>query len=444
MINVELPYVPIYYQDEIFQDRTAIRCFRGGRGAGKDVLGTGETFLDIATWADEQRPEWLVPKIEVLYLGPTFSSVKNNWTWLKYFLEPIKKGFEQAGKKVVVREDEKLIVLPLHDGEAHIELMSLDNPGSILGRGVDLAIVTECDSIPNNIIDHYLFPMLNRPGRKGLSLFLGTTRCSDDSWWIKLCKDGERGVPGVKTWHYTSLDNPHADKDKIMLQASVVSDYVFQTEYMAEYVGDSEAAFRNVDGCVGGALEEPVKDRAYVIGLDIGQKIDFTVAVVMDKERRKVVDIDRFSKIDWGIQKNRVIQLVEKYNNALVAIDSANVGSMFSADLKQSKLRVKEVNFHSTIEKERIINGLKLALEKETVKIPQDPKTMPLISELRLYKRISTNKQGQEMRYATHRAPIGLHDDCVISLGLALDACPRVGGWDKPIILKAPIGAFPK
>lgn len=443
MINIELPYVPFDKQQEIHEDTSPIRCLRAGRGFGKDVLGTGETFLDWGKWADEKRPEWLVPKIEVLYLGPTFSSEKNNWTWLKFFLEPIKKGLAELGLTVTVREDEKIIILPVHDGECHIELMSLDKPSSILGRGVDLAVVTECDSIPNGVIDHYLLPMLNRPGRKGLSLFLGTTRCSEDSWWKKLCDDGEKGVPGVKTWHYTSLDNPYSDHDKIMAQAAVVSDYVFRTEYLAEWMGDADAAFRNVDGCLGGTLEEPVAGKQYVIGLDLGQKVDFTVAVVMDKERRKVVEMERFAKMDWGVQKGKVITLSEKYNNALVAIDSANVGSMFSADLKQSKLRVKEVNFHSTVEKERVINCIKLALEKETVKIPNDPKTLPLLSELRLYKRISTNKAGQEMRYASYRAPLHQHDDCVIALGLALDSCPYTATWSAPIVIRPPVGAFP-
>jgi hypothetical protein len=164
----------------------------------------------------------------------------------------------------------------------------------------------------------------------------------------------------------------------------------------------------------------------------------------MDRERRKVVAIDRFSKLDWSIQKDRVAKLSDKYSNALVCIDVANVGSMFAADLKKSGIKTKDVNFHSTKEKEEVINGLALALEKETVHFPQDTKTLPLIAELKMYKRIATSKTGNPLRYATLRAPLHKHDDCVIALGLALFACPRTGSWSTPINPIVPVGAFPK
>ncbi len=439
MKHIELPYVPHEKQQIIHDSKAKTKVICAGRRFGKDRCAEAETFFKYAEWADESRPEYLLqPKLNFAYIGPTFSSIDNNWIEFKEFLRPIKEAFD-----VKVTEDEKRIILPLHDGECHIRLYSADKPDSILGRGFDLCVITEADSIPDEVFDRSVRPMLQSPGRKGFLMLIGTPK-REDSYFKRMWDAGQAHIADIESWKFPTTDNPYIDSEAIMAELATMPEHIFRAEYLAEWQSDADAAFRNVDNCIGGVLEKPEKDRAYVIGLDLGKAIDYTVAVVMDKERRKVVDMERFSKIDWTIQKNRVIELVEKFNNALVAIDSANVGSMFSADLKQSKLRVKEVNFHSTIEKERIINGLQLALEKETVKIPQDTKTMPLIAELKLYKRIATNKAGNVMRYVSHRAPIGKHDDCVIALGLALDACPRVGGWDKPIILRAPVGAFPK
>lgn len=444
MINIELPYVPHEKQRLIHDSKAKTKVICAGRRFGKDRCAEAEVFFKYTEWADEIRPEWLLqPKLNFAYIGPTFSSIDNNWIEFKEFLRPVREAFESTGCEIKVTEDEKRIILPVHDGECHIRLYSADKPDSILGRGLDLCVVTEADSIIDDVFDRYVRPMLRSPGRKGYLMLISSPK-REDSYFKRMWDAGQLKIADIESWQFPTTDNPYIDAEAIMAELATMPDHIFRSEYLAEWQSNADAAFRNVDGCVGGTLEEPVKGRAYVIGLDLGKAVDFTVAVVMDKERRKVVDIDRYSKIDWTIQKSKVIALVEKYNDALVAIDSANVGSMFSADLKQSKLRVKEVNFHSTIEKERIINGLALALEKETVKIPQDQKTMPLIAELKLYKRIATNKAGNVMRYVSHRAPSGKHDDCVIALGLALDACPRVGGWEKPIIIKAPVGAFPK
>lgn len=423
-------------QRVVHKSKAKTKVLLCGRGWGKDRCLCAEMFFKYAAWADEERPEWLVPKLNFVYLAPTYGAASQNWIELKEFLHPLKS----AGIEVRVREDEKKIVLPTHDGECIIELSSADRPESLLGRGIDLLGITEADDVPDVVYESYVRPMLRRAGRKGCAVIVGTPR-REESYFHNLFKAGENpAVEDVESFHFTSFDNPYVDPDSIYADLQTMPAHLWRQEYLAEVQADAQAAFQNIDSCIGGAEEDPIENHSYVIGLDLGQKVDFTVAIVMDRERRRAVKLDRFSKIDWPAQKTRIAELSQKYNKAVVVIDSANVGSSFSQDLTHAGITVKDVNFHSVKEKERVVNALALALEKETVKFPSS--MLPLIAELKMYRRIAVNKKGEALKVPTMRAPYGKHDDCVIALALALDGCPRYGGWDTPMKKREPAVKF--
>jgi phage FluMu gp28-like protein len=195
---------------------------------------------------------------------------------------------------------------------------------------------------------------------------------------------------------------------------------VVEQEVMGKFIEDVGSVFRGVDDCIMGALEEPVTDHKYYVGVDLAKSVDFTVMIVLNK-RRQVVAFDRFNQLDWTFQKQRIINMAKKYNNAKILLDSTGVGDPILDDLKK-EITVEGYKFTSA-SKADLINKLAIHINERTVTYPRIPE---LLNELKIFGYI---KEGsKEIKYS---APEGYHDDTVIALSLALmniDTNNRQGG----------------
>jgi hypothetical protein len=71
---------------------------------------------------------------------------------------------------------------------------------------------------------------------------------------------------------------------------------------LAEFLESGGEVFRRVVEC---AMAQRVKPYAgeFVAGLDWAQKYDYTVVVVLDRQTRRMVDMDRFNSVDWSLQR---------------------------------------------------------------------------------------------------------------------------------------------
>jgi PBSX family phage terminase large subunit len=160
---------------------------------------------------------------------------------------------------------------------------------------------------------------------------------------------------------------------------------------------------------------EAMTGENYVMGVDLGRHMDFTVIIVFDEATHKMVYIDRFNQIDWALQKARIEAVARRYNDALIRIDATGVGDPITEDLKRAGLRVEPFVFTNNTKKS-LVDNLALKLEQDDIKIIQHPE---LIQEMTVFKYEKT--ASGNIRYS---APDGLHDDCVMSLGLAVYNLP--------------------
>jgi len=119
--------------------------------------------------------------------------------------------------------------------------------------------------------------------------------------------------------------------------------------------------------------------------------------------------------LDWTIQKSRIQEAAGKWNGARVILDSTGLGDPIYDDLRLSGNTVKGVSL-SGQEKHRLMVQLALALEKETVKFPNE---RVMVRELENCQR----KALPQARYDHWEAPSGQHDDCVVALALMVDGC---------------------
>lgn len=147
------------------------------------------------------------------------------------------------------------------------------------------------------------------------------------------------------------------------------------------------------------------------MGVDLAKTQDFTVLTVIDSVTREVVAKERFQDVSWKEQKIRIQALALKYNRALCIVDSTGLGDPIYEDLMNSGVSCEGYKFTNDT-KCKLIENLAIAIEQRLITFPPDE---DLLDELRSYEYTITD-QGR-IKYS---APEGKHDDCVISLGLAV------------------------
>jgi len=248
------------------------------------------------------------------------------------------------------------------------------------------------------------------------------------NWFYELCTRGQDpAYPEYRSWNFPTESNPRIDRGELEAARATLPERVWMQEFLALFLEDVGAVFRNVDACIGGDLEEPIPGRRYVLGVDLAKHRDFTVLIVVDMDSWRVVAFDRFQKLDWPFQRKRIVNFAMKYNRAQVIMDSTGVGDPTYDDLSREYPRVEGYRI-SAATKPPLIENLSVMIENGEITYPEIP---DLINELKIFG--YENKNGR----ITYETPQGYHDDCVIALALACWHL-RVGPRGKPLLVCGP------
>lgn len=285
-----------------------------------------------------------------------------------------------------------------------IELKGADNEDSLRGVGLDGVGLDECAMIKANVWPEIIRPML--ADRNGFAVFISTPKGRNWFYDIFTRKDDN-----WQSWAYPTSVNKYIAQEEINEAKKDMSERLFKQEFMAEFLDDDTGVFKGIRRCVVGELKSPILGRFYVIGVDLAKTEDFTVLTVIDSVTREVVAIERFQDVMWNIQKLRIQDLAFKYNNAYCLIDSTGVGDPIYEDLSISGISCEGYKFTNE-SKMQLIEQLAITIEQRQITFPNIDY---LVDELRNYEYSITN-EGR-IKYG---APMGKHDDCVISLALAV------------------------
>ena len=79
-----------------------------------------------------------------------------------------------------------------------------------------------------------------------------------------------------------------------------------------------------------------------------------------------MVFADRFHKLDWSVQVNRIKAATEKYNHACIFVDSTGAGEPVFESLKKAGCRCKPYPFTAR-SKSALIDNLALLLEQKKI-----------------------------------------------------------------------------
>lgn len=293
--------------------------------------------------------------------------------------------------------------LSLPNGK-YIDFRSATHPENIEGFEYDLFVLNEAGIILRNpdLWNITLQPMLKRAKGK----IAGTPK--GKNLFHQFYARGNDGDKQFKSFRFTAYDSPFYTKEEIELIKQNIPELAFQQNYMAEFLDGAGSVFRNIANCTRGfPVEKGTPGVSYMMGVDLAKYEDFTVITV--GHNGNVVYKEKFNKLEWGFQKQRIVDVWNKFNRPRIIIDSTGVGDPIYDDLKKAGLNIESYKFTAESKKELVLN-LAMALENETIHFPfyQD-----LIDELELYE-YNISKSGN----VSYNAPEGFHDDNVISLAL--------------------------
>jgi hypothetical protein len=229
------------------------------------------------------------------------------------------------------------------------------------------------------------------------------------------------------SWQKPTRTNPYISKDEIeeaRLDPLMV-ERLFQQEYEAVFLDDAGGVFLGVDRIVQAARKTTGK--AGSIGIDLAKTEDFTVLVALDDEGDQI-DFDRFNRIDWDRQIQRICDFIKRHPGFVVYMDSTGVGDPIYEAVRKALPQFQIYGYKLTHQsKSDLINSLAMQTERQAISIWDEPM---IISEMKSYEYTFNART----RNVTTNAPEGMHDDIVIALGLAAwpirERQPTVFTWN--------------
>lgn len=294
------------------------------------------------------------------------------------------------------------------DGGGMIAIRSTHYPDNLRGAGLDFVVLDEAAYMHPSIWSEVVRPMLLET--RGGAAFLSTPRGKNWFWDLFLLGLNP-DEPEWSSFRYESWANPWVAYEEIMAIRRTTSEHVFREEYLAEFLDDSGQVFRGIKEAASAPFHASYQEgHRYVIGCDWAKENDYTCFVVMDATTRQMVAIDRFNKISWKTQRDRLSSLAERWHVDLIWAEANAMGTVLIEDLQREGLPIRP--FMTTYRsKTPLIEGLVLAIERADLAILPDE---TLLNELASYQLERLPAGGY--RYS---APPGLHDDTVIATALA-------------------------
>jgi len=386
MSEIEINFPDLHpKQLEVAQSSARFKVCAAGRRFGKSRLGSA---LCVSEGLKGKRAWWIAPSYPVAMVG---------WRMIK------KLSAKIPGVKI--KQGDYTVEYP-YGGEVRVR--SADNPDSLRGEGLDLAVLDECAFMREETWNEVLRPAL--ADRLGRAVFISTPK--GRSWFWRLYQKGVEGVDGWQSWQLPTADNPYIDKNEIQEAKEQLPEIIFRQEFLAEFIESDGGVFRRVQEAAVLDPQEPQAGRQYVAGVDVASSVDFTVVSVLDAESKEMVYLDRFNRVDYPVLIDRLESVYHRYSLTSMVVEANSIGRPVIDELVTRGLNI--VPFTTTsATKQAIIQSLQSAFENGLIRVLDEP---VLVGEL-----LSFESKRNASGSFSYSAPNGMHDDCVMSLAIAWD-----------------------
>lgn len=315
-----------------------------------------------------------------------------------------------------------------------IYFLSAASPASIRGHGFHRAVIDEGAWILAKVYERAILPTL---ADEDGPLLIITTPAGRKGWvWEEWCR-AVKGEPGYLHFNRPSIDNPNP---KVRIYIAKRKERMSKTAYDQEFLGlfteDEAALFRGIDNAVGGMLEQPAPQMAYLSGADLGKSQSWTVqytARVSGGAPYQIVNEDRFQLMDWPDQVRRAKETCYRYNGAPLVVDATGVGDAVLSMMRDAGMAVRGVKILPAgqptgdlgrVRRHDLLDELALKIANGQIRVPKDlmgPETQ-LRVELESFA-VDIDDEGR----TKYRSRSG-NTDCVFGLALLAHGLPKGAG----------------
>lgn len=356
-----------------------------GRQFGKTLLGENQAVR----WAIDNKG-WVI-----LWISPTYGQAKKVFNEIKSSL-----GNCPAYSKPPNASD--LIFYFSEASEIRFYSASSTGYDKIRGESATAIICDEFRFYHPLAWGEAIKPTLTVKGKK--VLIISTTKGKGQ--FYSLYQQGITQEPRYISFTASSYDNPYANVEEINDAKRNLPDHIFRQEYLGEFLEDGSEVFVNIPLCI---VENPSKGSTFFAGVDLGRADDYTVLTITNDKNEEVY-CERWRHMDWSKIINHVVEGLNKYKPYTLVEANGAQDAIYEQILNMvsfAKAKVKPF-ITGTKSKQTIIEDLIVCFERGDIGIMGHDFQ---IGELEAFS-YEYNVRTRTIKYS---APIGLHDDYVMS-----------------------------
>jgi hypothetical protein len=360
-----------------------------GRQFGKSLLGENQG----CKWALEKK-NWTI-----LWISPTYKQCK------KVFQEMVSSlGKCPAYSKPPHHSD---LILSFATG-CSIKFYSAEAYNSIRGESADALILDEFRDFHPNAWQEAIKPTLTVKGKK--VLIISTPKGKGQFYGLH--QQGMNGEPRYISFKGSSYDNPYANIEEINDAKRNLPEHIFKQEYLAEFIEDGSEVFINIDESVKQSTKTPI----LFAGIDLGRADDYTVLTIVN-EKDEEVYCERWRHMDWSKIIGHIVDTLNRYKPyTLIEANGAQDAIYEQIRNMVNFNKAKVMPFVTTSKsKQSIIENLIVKFENKEIGILGYDYQL---AELQAF----TYEYNIKTRAIKYSAPLGLHDDYVMSRAITSQA----------------------
>lgn len=295
-------------------------------------------------------------------------------------------------------------------------IKSADEPRKLKSRTLNYVVIDEAAEMLE-LSWQMIYPMLVLRGGRALIL----SNPHGKNWVWKLHRKGDPTNPDRdrrwRSFNFSMRANPNITDEIIEAARNDLTRNEFLAQVEGLFVDDGGIVFVGVRAAAiiyKPILPDPVPGRRYVGGLDWGQRIDYTVLTVFDDVTKQMVDLVRFTKMEYEDQIAELVKVIAAWNIRFIRVEE-NTGVTLINMLRRE---IASAGLHCVIEpfstqthsKVELILAWSAAIELRQTLLVNDDK---LIEEHEAMES-DTTANGHQRFFA----PKGMHDDIVMASAL--------------------------
>ena len=316
---------------------------------------------------------------------------------------------EEARKSLKINGSEHSITFP--NGSVW-QIKGADKPDSLRGPKPIGISVDEYGEIANRwgskLREEIIEPTIH--SSKGWVDYAGTPKGNNDFEYIRqlgLETNQKDWWSSRKTVDDTGI---YTTEEMENIRRNAVRQEAVDQEYYCKVVDGALTVFKGHSLCATGSLMEPIAQHTYVFGIDLARTFDRTAIVGFDTHTNNMVYFKTLHNVSWEQQKQTILPILKKYNDAQAVCDATGSGDAFVEQLAMNA-NIYPFKISSNQIKRTLIEKLAMYFENKYITYPAIEE---IIDELNSFEYEVTPSNN-----ITYTAPVGKHDDIVNAIALA-------------------------